>query len=317
MERPVIKSYSDIRDAVFQELYDIALKDPKVIVLSADTGAMMFKEFKKNIPAQFYNVGLAEQNAISVAAGLALNGRHVFVYGISNFVTLRCFEQIKIDICSMRLPVTILASGTGYVYSEDGPTHHMTENMAVMRTLPGLTFWSPSDCTLTASLIHFAYETPGPSCLFFDKGPFPTIYDNNNPPDFSEGLAVLKKGKDLIIISTGIMTGEALNIAAELGKDGIETSVIDLYRLKPLNKKLLYEALKGAKRIVTLEEHSIFGGLGSVVCEFLADAGLLIPVKILGIPDKIRCEIGTRETLRRLDGINKQCALNTIKDWIK
>jgi len=317
MERFIIKSYSDVRDAIFQELYDIALKDPKVMVFSADLAAKMFEDFKRNLPAQFYNVGIAEQNAMSVAAGMSLTGRRVFVYGISNFVTLRCFEQIKIDICSMHLPVTILASGTGYMYGEDGPTHHMMENIAIMRTLPGITIWSPSDFTAAASFIRLAYRTPGPAYIIFDRGPFTTIYNNANPPDFSEGLSVIRSGKDLTIISVGIMMGQALSVADELKKDGLDVGVIDLYRLKPINEKLLFDSVKESKRIATIEEHSIIGGLGGAVCEFLAETGLLIPIKVFGMSDKFRCEVGCRELLRSLDGIDKMSILKAIKSWIK
>ena len=310
-----MKTYTDIRDAIFEELYDIALKDKKTVILSADTGALMFKKFKETIPGQFYNVGIAEQNAMSVAAGLAFTGRHVFVFGIANFVTLRCFEQIKIDIVSMKMPVTILASGTGYVYSEDGPTHHMTDNLALIRTLPGFTIWSPSSCSMAASLIHLAYQMPGPNCLWFDKGPFPPLYENGEH-DFSEGVSLLKPGKELLIVSTGIMVGEALKIAEELEKNGVSAGVVDLYRLKPLNKKLLFDILKETKRIVTLEEHTVSGGLGGIICEFLAESQLLLPVKILGIPDVFRYEVGTRERLRFLDGINSSSVVNNIKNWL-
>ncbi len=157
------KVYNNSRDAIFTELYEIALQDPNVILLAADTGAHMFKEFKKNIPKQFFYVGVAEQNAISVAAGLALTGKHVFIFGITNFVTLRCYEQIRVDLCCMKLPVTILGMATGYVYSSDGPTHHITEDVSAMRALPGMTIWCTSDYMMAASLVHLAYNTQRPS----------------------------------------------------------------------------------------------------------------------------------------------------------
>lgn len=310
------KIYNDARDAAFQELYEIALRDPNVVVLSVDTGVLMFKEFKKNIPKQFFNVGVAEQNAISVAAGLALIGRHVFVFGIANFVTLRCYEQIKIDICCMKLPVTILGMGTGYTYSTDGPTHHMTENVSIMRALPGMTIWYPSDYTMIASVVHLAYKTPGPSCMLFDKGPFTHIYDDSNH-NFFDGLAVLKPGKDLTIVATGIMVSQALKLVDELKKHGIQAGLIDLYRLKPVNKRLLIDAVKASKRIITLEEHTVLGGLGSVVREILADNRILIPIKVFGIPDKYRDEVGSRKMLRSLDGLDVPGISKTILEWMQ
>jgi len=310
------KTYNDTRDATFEELYDIALGDPNVILLTVDTGALIFKEFKKNMPKQFFNVGVAEQNAMSVAAGLALIGKHVFVFGITTFVTFRCYEQIKIDICSMNLPVTILGMGTGYVYSSDGPTHHMIEDVSIMRALPGMTIWSPSDYAMTAQVVHLAHKTPGPSYIRIDKGPFPHIYDNSNH-DFGDGLAILKPGKDLTIIATSIMVGQALELAHELKKHGIQAGVVDLYRLKPVNKKLLIDAIKLSKRIVTLEEHTVLGGLGSIVHEILADNGILTPVKVFGIPDKYRCEVGSREMLRSLDRLDVPTICKTVLEWMQ
>lgn len=308
--------YSDARDAIFQELYKVALKDSKVVLLSADTGAAMFKEFKKNIPKQFFYVGVAEQNAISVAAGLALTGKHVFVFGISNFVILRCFEQIKIDICCMNLPVTILGMGTGYVYSADGPTHHTTEDVSMMRALPGMTIWCPSDYTMAASIVHLAYKTYGPNYVRFDKGPFTHIYDSNNH-DFCEGLKVLNPGKDLTIIATGIMVTQALKLLDELEKYGIDAGLVDLYRLKPVNKKLLIDAIEDSKRLVTLEEHTVLGGLGSIVREILADNEVLIPTKAFGIYDRYHHEAGSRERLRLLDGLDLHSMSRAILEWMQ
>ena len=310
------KIYNDTRDATFEELYDIALGDPNVILLSADTGALIFQEFKKNIPNQFFNVGVAEQNAMSVAAGLALTGKHVFVFGITTFITLRCYEQVKIDICSMGLPVTILGMGTGYVYSSDGPTHHMTEDVALMRALPGITIWSPSDYTMTAQVVHLAHKTPSPSYIRIDKGPFTHIYDNSDH-NFGDGLAVLRPGKDLTIVATSIMVSQALELVDELGKQGIQVGVVDLYRLKPVNEKLLVDAIKLSKRIVTLEEHTILGGLGSIVCEILAGNGIHIPIKIFGIPDKYQCEVGSREWLRLLDGLDVASISKAVLEWMR
>lgn len=285
------KEYSDSRDAVFGELHNIALRDSNVILLTADTSVRKLKEFKEDMPNQFFNVGIAEQNMMSVAAGLALSGKHVFVFGIGNFVTLRCYEQINIDICSMNLPVTILGMGTGYGYSSDGTTHHMIEDVSIMRALPNMTIWSPSDYTMIARVVHLAYQTPSPSYIRIDKGLLPYIYDNDNQ-SFSGGLAVLKSGKDLTIFATSIMVGQALGVADALAEYSIRVGVVDVYRLKPANKNLLVEVIQNSKRVATLEEHTVLGGLGSIVCETLADYGVLLPTKRFGIDDKIHNEVG-------------------------
>ena len=311
-----MKTYFNTRDAIFGELYEIAKNDPSVVVLSGDAPAFIFKEFKKNLPKQFFNVGVAEQNTISVAAGLALSGKHVFVYGLSNFITLRCYEQIKIDICCMELPVTILGTGLGYAYSSDGPTHYMTENISIMRALPNMTIWCPSDYTMAASMIHLAYQKNGPGFIFFDKGQFPILYDKDNY-NFTGGVSLLKKGRDLTIIGTGTMTGYCLNLIDELKKNEIDAGLVDLYRLKPVNKKLLIELINSSTRIVTLEEHTISGGLGSIVNEVLAENEISIPIKIMGIPDVCRREAGSREGLRSLDGLDIPTLSKKILEWCK
>jgi transketolase len=309
------KIYNDTRDAAFEELYDIAFNDPRVIVLSADTGALMFKEFKKNIPDQFFNVGISEQNAISVAAGLALNGRHVFVFGISNFITLRCFEQIRVDLCCMGLPVTLLGMGTGYTYSSDGPTHHITEDVAAIRALPGMTIWSPSDYAMTAAVVHLAHKLKTPSYIRFDKGPFQHIYDDSSH-DFNDGLAELQVGEDLTIVATGFMVGQALHIAKQLNAKGIKTGVVDFYRLKPVNTGKLVSILRRTKRVVTLEEHMIAGGSGSIVLEKMAENDIVLPVKVFGIQDTYRFEAGSRDTLQKLDGLDVDRLTAAITKWI-
>jgi len=311
-----MKVYTDTRDATFGELYSIALQNPDVVVLSADTGARIFKEFQRNIPKQFLNVGVSEQNAMSVAAGLALTGKKVFVFGISNFVTLRCYEQIRNDICCMDLPVTVLGMGTGYVYSIDGPTHHITQDISIMRALPGMTIWSPSDYTMVGALVHMAYKSPGPKYIRIDKGPFTPIYDPGKL-DFSDGLATVKSGKDLTIVATAIMVTQALKVVEELAIHGVDAGIVDFYRLKPANNRFFLEAVSHSKRIVTLEEHTIAGGLGSIVCEIMADQGTTIPVKRIGIPDNYRLEVGSRAWVQSLDGLDVYGITKTILDWIE
>ena len=297
-----MKTYNDPRDAVFEELYNIALNDKNVILFVADTGAMILEKFKKDLPKQFYNVGVAEQNAISAASGLASLGKHVFIYGITNFVTLRCFDQIRIDICSMNLPVTILGMGTGYVYPQDGPTHHMLEDLAIMRTLPNLTIWSPSSCNMLANMILYAYKLDAPNYIRFDKGPFKEYY--NQDYDFSDGIGQLEKGEDITIITTGIMIEEGFKILNNLKEYSFSADVIDLYRLKPLNENLLLNLLKDSKCIITLEEHTINGGLGSMISEFLHKHHLSIPLKIFGIPDVFHSNVCDRQHMRYLDRID-------------
>jgi len=304
------RAYTEARDACFEELFDIASRDRDVVLLTVDTGAFAFKRFREQLPGQFFNVGIAEQNVMSAAAGLAMSGKRVFVFGISNFVTLRCFEQLKIDICCMELPVTVIGMGTGYVYPKDGPTHHMTDILSLVRTLPGLTVWSPSDYSIIAAAVRSAYQAEGPTYIYMDKGPFDSLYAPD--ADFSEGLTVLKPGRDVTLVATGVMVPQATRAAARLVEKGIDAAVVDLYRIKPLNVQLLQHVLARSRRIVTMEENTVVGGLGSLVCEIVAEHGLAATVKRIGIRDTYRCEIGDRESMRALEGLDLEGVVETV-----
>lgn len=310
-----MNAYTDTRDATFAELYEIAVRDRNVILLTADTGAFKFKDYKKNIPRQFFNVGVSEQNAISVAAGLTLAGKKVYVFGITPFVTLRSYEQIKLDICCMNLPVTILGMGTGYGYSYDGPTHHVTQDISIMRALPGISIWSPSDPTMTGAAVHLAYQCSGPSFIRVDKGPLRSIYDPQDY-DFTPGMTLLREGKDLVIAATGPMVTQAYLVADQLAEGGIEAGILDVYRLKPFNHTLFLEKIQGYPRLVTLEEHTLSGGFGSLISETLCDYGAYIPMKRIGIEDVYRLETGNREWVRAIDGLHVQGIVDQILDWM-
>ena len=303
--------YMEARDAVFQELYNIAKDDPDVILLSVDTGAFLLKEFQKNLPNQFYNVGIAEQNSMSVAAGLALSGKKVFVFGIANFVTLRCFEQLKLDICCMDLPVTVIAMGSGFMYSKDGPTHHMTDIITLTRTLPGMTVWSPSDFNCIAGVTQKAYKSNSPNFIYMDRGPFEPLYSQEE--NYDKGYCQVQDGSSVTIVSTGIMTSQAIQVSKELLSENIECKIIDVYRIKPISSESFYNSLFNSKKIITLEENVTSGGLGSLVCEVLAQKGSSIPVKMLGITDEYRTEIGDREILRSYCGLDQNSIMKTIK----
>ena len=311
-----MKAYTDPRDATFAELFEIACSNPDVILLTADTGAFIFKDFQKEIPDQFYNVGIAEQNAMSVAAGLALTGKSVFVFGISSFVTYRCYEQIKIDIVSMHLPVTILGMGTGYGYASDGPTHHVTQDISIMRSLPGMTIWSPSDCTMTAAAVHLAYESRSPNYIRIDKGPFIPLYSPEKF-DFSPGLAEVLPGKDLAILATAPMVTQALKAVELLKQKNIQAGVVDVYRLKPANEKLITEIIQKYPAVVTLEEHTLPGGFGGMIAEIICDHGICKPMLRLGIPDTTRLELGSREFVREIEHLHLNGVVDSIVDWKK
>jgi len=305
----------DIRDAFFNEVYTIASKDPNVIFLTADMGAFSLDAFKKDLSSQYINVGVAEQNLVSIAAGLALGGKKVFIYSIAPFVTQRCYEQIKIDLSCMRLPVTIIGSGPGITYSSDGPTHQAIQDVAIMRALPEMTIFNPSDPVTAAAAAKMSYKNDGPVYVRIDKGKLPLLYDEEE--DFSDGLALLKKGCDLMIIATGIMVCQAFKVIDELAKHSIDAGIIDLYRVKPINEELLLTFIEQSNRIVTLEEHSIIGGIGSAICEILVDNEKPHHLKRIAIADKNCVGYGDREWMHSFYGLDVNSITKAILEWGK
>lgn len=307
--------YTDVRDAFFEVLYERALTDRNLVLLVADQGALTFEKFKQHIPKQFMNLGISEQNVIGVAAGLALKGKRVVAHAIIPFITLRCFEQIRVDLCCPNLPVTLVGVGAGYAYSTEGPTHHAVTDIAAMRSLPNMQVWNPSDHEMIASLVPAWCAGPGPKYVRLDKGAFPAIYESDQH-DFSEGVSAFRTGSDLTIVATGVMVHQALTLAHELERHAIHAGVVDLYRIKPVNEQRLLELLRNAERIVTLEENSLIGGIGSLVAELLADHGWLRPLKRLALSDRFRFELGSRERLQALDQLDLESLVATLVAWM-
>jgi transketolase len=268
----------DIRDAFFGQLYNIISKDKNVIFLTADMGANDLVRIKNDFPNQFYNVGISEQNMISVAAGLALSGKKVYTYTIGAFYQ-RCFEQIKVDICGMNLPVTMIAGCVGLSNATDGSTHHCINDISIMRTLPNLTICNPNEATMASYCADISYLALQPSYIRLDKGEFKPYVNNI----FT----------DTVIIATGNMVETAMKLGYQ---------VINMSILKPLDNQLLSILIKDAKQIITLEEH-LTCGLGSIISEFLTDNNLNIPLKRMGI-DSRPCPVGDRAYLQKFYGLD-------------
>lgn len=303
----------EMRDAFIQDLYSYAKSDPQIIFISNEYGAPSLDQFRKNLPKQFINAGISEQNIISVAAGLSLSGKKVYVYSIASFITLRCFEQLKIDLCSMKLPVTIIGVGTCYAYSADGLTHHATEDIAIMRTLSNIQIYTPSDSNMASSLVKHSLKSTLPSYYRLDKGKYPLYSDTNNSLD--DGFSVLREGEDICMVATGIMIHRAIEVAEELKNYSINSQVIDLYRQKPIDVEKIIEKLKKSKKVITVEEHTINGGLGSIIAEIIAESNHYIPFKKIGIRDDLLYAYGIRDTLHKDRRIDKESIVQIILEW--
>ena len=305
-------SRTDMRDAFINVLYDIARADRSVVMLSNDFGAPGLDRFRAEMPEQFINAAISEQNMISTAAGMAMAGRKVVVYSIAGFLTLRALEQVKIDLCVMKTPVLLLGVGSGYAYSVDGPTHHATEDIAVMRSLANLTLFSPSEPAQAAALAPLITDLRGPHYLRLDRGRWPILGES----DPALGVRSVRAEGELALVATGIMVHRALEVAALLAGQGISARVIDLFRLKPVPVEALTGLLDGVTAVATLEEHGFCGGLGGLIAETIADAELGLPLKRFGIPDDQLYAYGDRARLHAARGLDAASVAATLLDWL-
>lgn len=305
------------RDAFWNRVYKLARSDKDIVIVTADMGAPSLDKFRRDLPLQFVNVGIAEQNAITLAAGLALSGKKVFTYAIAPFITLRCLDQIRVGNAIMKIPINIVGVGVGFGYEDSGPTHHLIEDVAVMRSMPNIRINSITDNAMAG---YFAGECCKKKTVTdyirLDRITHPDIYGPS--ADFSQGLIVPREGRDYYIISAGTMIPSALEIAAQLSRGRIDIGVIDIFSL-PINDKRLLAVLKKARKIVCLEEHFLAGGLGSAVAEVLCDNRAMIPLKRIGIPpDKGYCyKYGGREVIREYYGLDKKAVAAEIRDFIR
>lgn len=304
----------DIRDVFFEEFFELARRDPRVIILCDDQGAMTLTRMRAELPDQYVNVGIAEQNLVDTAAGLALGGMRPFVYGITNFVSLRCCEQISVCASFMNLPIAIIASGGGLTYASDGPTHHATQDIAILRTMPGMTILNPADARSSSAAVKIAYECTGPCYIRIEKGVVPELYSADE--EFQDGFSVLRAGMDALIVGTGFLIHEAIRAAELLGEKGIRTGVVDLYRLKPIDSDRLASVLASSSRIVVMEEQTPIGGVGSIVCELIASRGLGIPVRHFSLPDRPLYLYGPREWLQAQTGLDAASVAASVIAWV-
>lgn len=306
-----------MRDDFFNSLYNLAKKDKNVVLITSDTGAICHDKFKRNLSKQYINVGIAEQNMVGIAAGLAMSGKIVYLYAIVPFATMRCYEQIRVDLCCMNLPVTIVGIGAGFDYSTLGPTHHGTEDIALMRLLPEMKIYSPSDSLMAGMLPQVTYKQLGPKYIRLDRKGLPLVYRKQKDINISQGFSLLKEGKDIYIIATGRMVYSALRVSEKLSMCSINAGVIDLFRIKPVNVEKLWDTIKGVVNIVTLEEHFVTGGIGSAILESISIEKKVPAFKSIGIPNCFCRKYGTREYLQHLNAIDINSVTESIKIWLK
>lgn len=289
-----------MRNAFADEILKLALADERIVVLSGDIGNRLFDKFKAAMPTRFYNCGVAEANMISLAAGLASSGLRPICYTITPFVTTRCLEQIKLDVCYHKMPVTIVGTGSGLSYAALGSTHHSFEDLAIMRSLPEMNVLAPADAPELRAALRWAFAQKQPAYLRIGKKGEPVLTGDTN---FTAGRwQRLRTGSDTTLLACGTILGEVLAAADLLAKDAIQAAVWNCASVKPLDFDTLSNL--NAAPVFTMEEHSVLGGFGSAVAEFLSARKNPPRLIRLGIPDEFLHDCGEQEEARLHCGLD-------------
>ena len=312
---------SEVKKIATRESYGNALKElgaenPNIIVLDADlAGATKTGVFKKAFPERFFDCGIAESNMMAIAAGVAATGKIPFCSTFAMFAAGRAYEQVRNAVGYPHLNVKIGATHAGISVGEDGATHQCNEDIALMRTIPGMVVISPADDVEARAAVKAAAEYEGPVYLRFGRLAVPVINDEATYKfEIGKGIT-LREGSDLTIVATGLCVNSALEAAEKLAAEGVSAEVINIHTIKPLDEELVLASAKKTGKVVTVEEHSVIGGLGSAVCDVLSEK-LPTPVKKIGVYDTY-CESGPAVKLLEKYKLDGNGVYEQIKDWLK
>lgn len=300
-----------MRNAFAAEIKALAEADERVVLLSGDIGNRLFNPYKETCGDRFFNCGVAEANMMGVAAGLANDGYRPVVYTIAPFTTTRCLEQIKLDACYHKLPVTIVGVGAGLSYAGLGPTHHSFEDLAILRPLPGITLMAPCDAVETKVLLREAVNLGSPCYMRIGKKNEPVMHDQEPKLTVGRGYE-MREGKDISLLCAGTLMPVALEAAELLSAEGLGCSVVSMHTVKPLDEPLIERRLKSSRLTVTLEEHGLVGGFGSAVAELMADNAISGNLLRLGIPDQFVCRSGNQDNARECLGLDARSVTEAI-----
>jgi len=293
-----------VRNAFASQLETLAATDDRIVLLSGDIGNRMFDAFKQKWPDRFYNCGIAEQSMVSMAAGMAMCGLRPFAYTIAPFITARCLEQIRVDLCYHALPVVLVGVGAGLGYAELGATHHSCEDIAMLRSLPGMTVICPGDAFEVRAAMTDVLKLEGPAYLRIGKKGEPVVHAQI-PREFEIGRGlVVREGDDVCLLSTGNVLPIVCEAAGLLAQRGVSVRIVSHHTVKPLDVDLLNASFRHFPLVVTIEEHSLIGGFGSAVAEWFVDnsprRGQLIRI---GTPDAFPHETGDQDHVRAEVGL--------------
>lgn len=310
-----------MRDVFIEQIYNRMHEDNNIFFISADFGSPKLDQLREQFKDRFINVGIAEQNLINVSTGLALEGFTVYAYAIAPFLTMRAYEQIRVNVSLhaqlKEININLIGVGAGLSYDVSGPTHHCLEDISIMRTLPNVTVFSPSDWVLAEKFVDYSIKVKKPKYLRFDGKPLPQIHDHVEDGDLVNGFKELKRGDRICLVATGYMTHKAVRIANFLADRHVNIGVIDFFVLKPFNEELLFKLLNQYRGVITLEEAFINkGGLDSLVSSVLDRRNSYLRVKRMGFEDAYVFDMGSRDHLHKLNNLDEESIIKFIEDFL-
>ena len=287
-----------MRKMCLDMVYELAKEDERIFFIGSDLGVKTLAQFKEEIPGRFIMEGISEANVVGMATGLALEGKIPYVNTIATFITRRCYEQVVLDASLHNVNVRLIGNGGGLVYAPLGPTHLAIEDMAIMRAIPNMTIVAPADAEEMRRFMPLTVDHQGPIYIRLAKGYDPIV--SNNDTQFEIGKAIsMRQGQDALILTTGITLKIGLDAAEILKEHGIDSSVLHVHTIKPLDEGAILEHAANVRAIVAIEEHSVIGGLGSAVAELVAEAGFdpAKRFKRVGLPDVFPDQYGSQDSL--------------------
>ena len=301
-----------MRNAFAAAITELAATDERIVLLSGDIGNRLFDTFRERFPTRFYNCGVAEANMTGMAAGLALSGLRPFTYTITPFATTRVIEQIRVDICYHDVPVVVVGTGSGLSYASLGPTHHSCEDVGILRCFPNLTVLCPADSAEVGPALEASLTLPGPAYIRLGKKGEPAVHASRPTFEVGKGI-IMREGSDICLLGMGTATSIALAAADELASRGLSARVVSMHTVKPLDEALLADAFGRFRAVAVVEEHSVIGGLGSAVAEWLARRdGAHPPLVVCGTPDAFISESGSQQWMREQCGLTGPAVAATI-----
>jgi len=305
-----------LRTAFIQALNEMADRDERVCLIVGDLGYSVIEDFANRHPDQFVNAGVSEQNMIGLAAGMAMTGKIVFTYSIGNFGTLRCLEQIRNDVCYHRANVKVVAVGGGLAYGNLGVTHHASEDVAIMRSLPNMTVVAPGDPAEARLATRAVVALDGPAYLRLGKAGEPVVHEKD--PELVLGRAItVRDGSDVTLIASGGMLATANKVTSTLAGQGLGVRLLSMHTVKPLDKDAVTRAATETRYVFTLEEHSVEGGLGGAVAEVMAELEPgSAPLRRIGLRPEFNKTVGDQNYLKAMHGLDEESVLKTIQQII-